>query len=61
MHHVGDQVVPDGLAHRPLLGVGLDVGRHVEVAVVEGDDGGVTLGDELVLGEALDVEDEEGW
>ena len=59
MHHVGNQVIPDGLAGRVLRRVVLDIGIHVEVARVKGDDGGVALRDELVLAEALDVEHEE--
>jgi len=40
--------------------IGLHVGAHVEGAGGECDDGGVVLGDELVFGEAFDVEEEVG-
>ncbi|KUI52661.1 hypothetical protein VP1G_10498 [Cytospora mali] len=61
VHHVGDEVVQDGPAvDRVQRRVGLDVGRDVEAARVEGDDGGVPLRHELVLAEALDVHDEVG-
>lgn len=58
MRHVCHEIVPDGVAGRVQSRVGLDVGRHVEGANGEDDDGGVTLRDELVLGEAFDVEQE---
>lgn len=55
---VCDEVVQDGLAGGPEVGVRFDVGRHVEGAGGgEGDDGGVSFGDEAVSAEAFDVED----
>lgn len=60
MRDVRHEIVPDRVSRAVQRRVGLDVGRHVERADGEGDDGGVALGHELVLGEALDVEEEVG-
>ncbi len=60
MRDIGHEIVPDRVARAVQGRVGLDVGRHVERADGEGDDGGVALRHELVLGEALDVQQEAG-
>lgn len=56
MHNVGDQVVPDGLRDRPLSGIRFHVRRHIEVPSIKRNDCRVSLRDELVLRESLDVE-----
>lgn len=61
MCNIRNEIVPDGIAGRMYGRVRLDVGGHVEGADGESDDGGVALGDEFVLGEALDMEEEVGW
>src|SRR4051812_4650539 len=55
---VGHEVVPYGLAGRVQGRIWLDVGRHVETARREGDDRWVALGDELILAETFDVEEQ---
>lgn len=60
MRNVGGEIVPDGFAGGVQRRIGLDVGRHVEGADGECDDGGVAFGYEFVFGEAFDVEEEVG-
>ena len=61
MRDIRAQIVPDGFSRAVNLGVGLHVGAHVEGAGGEGDDSRIVLGDEFVLGEAFDVEEEIRW
>jgi len=61
MCYIRNEIVPDGFAGRMYGGVRLDVGGHVEGADGESDDSGVALGDELVFGKTLDMEEEVGW
>ena len=59
--NVCDEIVDDRLTHGVLAWIGLNVRADVEAdARVECDDCWVALRDELVLREALDVENEEG-
>lgn len=58
MRHVRDEIIPDRLARRVDRRVRLHVGTHVQRANGESHNGGVALGNEFILGEALDVEEE---
>ena len=58
MRHVGHEIIPYRLAGRMQRRVRLHVRRHVKRSGGESDDGRVVFDDELVLGEAFDVEEE---